>query len=368
MNAIEHSSPVRISGGEIFFYQMLDVAEQVDLSMVEQLLAAHRKTTRMSLSRGAGAFLLRVPPLNIPLGSSVAQLGDQRVTLRTAVKIWDYGVLSFQFALPIEPGTPLEALFPIVLPAFHGFELEKLARQQAEELVSSIAGALAGRHDFVGGVRYAITLLEGLEGMSDPSALLGEIDVTALLLAEKPNTLSERMREDLLERVFQFGQRDLAVIDGKSALVVDPSGDTEVADVIEFARTQLLELRYYDDLLDRRLNELYDGIHQHKGLLRSRFAPLSNEAAARFIEFTHLVERLDNSLKVVGDAYLANLFRAAAEQFHLRDWKDSITRKLELLGRISELLQGQLNTHRGHILEIIVILLILLELIHAFIK
>jgi hypothetical protein len=363
-----HGKPVRISRGEILFYRMIDIAEQVDLRAVETLLETRRKTTRMNLSRGAGVFALRAPPLHIPLGQSVAVLDNQRVALTTTVKLWDYGVLSFRFALPIEAGTSFDDLLKIALPATRGFELEKIARQYVGEIAASISTALTGAHEWVGNERYTIYLLEGLEGVTDPTILLGEADVPALILGEKPGSLSDRMRDEFLERMFQYGQRDLCILDGEGALVVDPSGDQDIADVLEFARTQLMELRYYDDILDGRLTELYDSIHQHHGLLRSRFAPLSNEAASRFIEFTHLVERLDNSLKVVGDVYLANLFRAAADQFRLGDWKDSITRKLELLARLSELLQGQLNTHRSHILEIVVVLLILLEVVHAFFK
>jgi uncharacterized Rmd1/YagE family protein len=71
---------------------------------------------------------------------------------------------------------------------------------------------------------------------------------------------------------------------------------------------------------------------------------------------------------VVGDFYLAEIFRAAVRRFRLADWQQSVTRKLNLFTRVAELLQSELNVWRGHLLEFVVILLIAFEIVSAILR
>jgi uncharacterized Rmd1/YagE family protein len=77
---------------------------------------------------------------------------------------------------------------------------------------------------------------------------------------------------------------------------------------------------------------------------------------------------MSNSLKFVGDFYLARIYRGALKRFRILDWQDSITRKMNGLARVSELLQGEANVRRSHILEVIVVVLILFELLSTLIR
>jgi hypothetical protein len=121
------------------------------------------------------------------------------------------------------------------------------------------------------------------------------------------------------------------------------------------------------------LSELYDAIEeQRKGRSgrvakpwRQQFAAISKEANTRFLEFSELIERIDNSLKMVGDFYLAGIFRAGLRRFRIQDWQQSVTRKMNSLAQVSQLLQGEINVQRGHTLEMIVIALIAIELVSA---
>ena len=139
--------------------------------------------------------------------------------------------------------------------------------------------------------------------------------------------------------------------------------------MIEFALTQLMEMRYYDNLLDKRLTLLYDSIEASRGkFFSNRFTNLSREASTRYIEFSEFIERVDNSFKVVGDFYLAKIFRAAGEKFRIPEWEENVTRKMNLFASISELLQGEVNVNRSLWLEITIVVLILFELVTTFTK
>ena len=83
------------------------------------------------------------------------------------------------------------------------------------------------------------------------------------------------------------------------------------------------------------------------------------------IEATSLFERVDNSLKLIGDHYLARVFEVAGARFHLRDWQQSIRRKLETVGDVYDLLVQQAGGQRMEALEITVVVLIALEIVLA---
>ena len=81
-----------------------------------------------------------------------------------------------------------------------------------------------------------------------------------------------------------------------------------------------------------------------------------------------LFENGNNVLKLLGDQYLARLYRLAAERFHLPDWDAAILRKLETLERIYQKLSDEVVSHRMEVLEWIIILLFVISIILPFIS
>jgi uncharacterized Rmd1/YagE family protein len=139
--------------------------------------------------------------------------------------------------------------------------------------------------------------------------------------------------------------------------------------VIEFALNQVLEMRYYDDLLDKKLSEIYSAIElKDMSIFSGKYNQLALEAGQKYIEIAEIVESVENSLKVIGDLYHSVIFRTASSKFRFSDWQSSIDNKLENLAEISKLLLDKINHRRSHILEIIVIILISLELIPFLIQ
>ncbi len=82
-------------------------------------------------------------------------------------------------------------------------------------------------------------------------------------------------------------------------------------------------------------------------------------------EANDLFERTGNVLKLVGDQYLARVYRQLATRFHLAEWEQSIQRKLEVIEGIYQVLSDQAATYRGEVLEIVVVILIVLEIVLA---
>jgi hypothetical protein len=174
----------------------------------------------------------------------------------------------------------------------------------------------------------------------------------------------------VLQHRFSYTPRDLAVVDWNSAFVYEPSGSRDIPDVLEICNAQLLELRYYDDLLDAELNRTYDEVARRRksriGLFRSPYRELERRTSATLLEMSEFIERVENSLKIIGDFYLARVYEAALRRLRVKAWQQSVTRKQQMLAELYQLLKGEVDTARSLTLEFTIVLLIVIELLVAW--
>jgi hypothetical protein len=359
-----------IRKGKILIYRVFDVAEEIDLRHVEQLLTVDTKPQRLKLSGGTRYnVVMRNAPIALSMGETEMILDGEVLKVETNGKIWDYGVISISFHIQLPENTSWDDLIKRAAQIEAYTQLDEIARARSRELASFLKPAFNSPGEWSAYEDYVIYYLEDVGGISKPAELLQYPGLASLILAETTADLASSSLDGLRDSSFQYRNNDLTVIDWNSALVVDPMGQQDVVDMIEFALTHLLEMRYYDDLLDNRLNQLYDNMEARQGFkIRSRFSEIHHDVSSRYIEFTEFFERVENSLKVVGDSYLATIFRAASRRFRLKDWEENVTRKLNILAQVSELLQGEIDVRRSQFLEIIIILLIAVELVSAYLR
>ena len=76
-----------------------------------------------------------------------------------------------------------------------------------------------------------------------------------------------------------------------------------------------------------------------------------------------LFEGVNNALKLLGDQYLARLYRMASQRLHLTEWDANIIRKLRILKDLYERMSDQQSNQRLELLEWIIIILIAFEIL-----
>ena len=188
-----------------------------------------------------------------------------------------------------------------------------------------------------------------------------------LRLEEQP--LSEQESAEALRLTLRYGEKDLFVPDWAACVLLDDEQECmETLQVIEFANLQFLEYRHIDGRLDADLARASALIERAS---RSRLpfwhgpeAPLRVLGQLR-VEATGLFERTGNVLKLVGDPYLARVYRLLATRFHLREWERSIQRKLDVIEDVYQVVSDQTTTFRTEFMEAIVIVLIVVEIVLA---
>ena len=180
---------------------------------------------------------------------------------------------------------------------------------------------------------------------------------------------SDQEVQDALSVQVSYGSDDLTLVDWVCSIVFDSAADDTRA-VLEFATVQLLELRHLDHQLDSALERYYDALNDSpKGPL-SLFTKADDklrELGQLQVESAVLFENINNALKLLGDQYLARLYREAARRYHLTAWDKSIQRKLKTLESIYDKMESALATARLEFLEWIIIILIGVGLATPFI-
>jgi hypothetical protein len=140
--------------------------------------------------------------------------------------------------------------------------------------------------------------------------------------------------------------------------------------VLEFVNVELLEMRFLDRRLDAALEKAYALLARRNwgrswwpGTVRNDLRDLG----ALQVENAALFEGVNNALKLVGDQFLARVYRLASERFHLAEWDATILRKLDTLDSLYGKTADLASAMRIEILEWIIILLIAFEVVWSFV-
>jgi hypothetical protein len=103
-----------------------------------------------------------------------------------------------------------------------------------------------------------------------------------------------------------------------------------------------------------------------RGLARRRYAGLARSLHGLLAEVTEVSERVENALVVTEDVYLAKVYSAALEQHRVRDWSGAVDRKLAIIRDTYTALYDEATAARAEYLEMAIVLLIVLEIVLAF--
>lgn len=359
--------------GSAIVYRLYDVAYELRLDRALDLLSGSAPARIRPVRGEAQAIQIANPPLTVILGHEQVRVpGVGPCDAEVSARIFDFGVVSLRmrFEAPRDVTWDEFARFGTAIDV--GTDLTPVFDHHLRLLTDRIAPAAdrpsvaAQTEDYV---VFRIDALRDANGAPASPQTLDNATAAPLLLGES-RPLSPDARRELLPHRFSYYADDLAILTWDNALVVEPrESDADVQYILEFANAQLLELRYYDAVLDAELPATYDRIAAARRglahLLRRGYAPLLRELQARVADSTELVERAENALKVTDDVYLARVYSAALEIFRARAWRAGIDRKLTIMRDTYAMLNGEAQAARAEALEVMVVVLILIEIVLA---
>jgi hypothetical protein len=159
------------------------------------------------------------------------------------------------------------------------------------------------------------------------------------------------------------------VVGWNAAFVYDTEAGAETTvRLLEYANSQLLQFRHYDDILSRELDEVYEFLAQRRrGLLAGwRMRPAAARLRTMLLDVTELTERTHNALKFVGDMFSARLYKLCAAKVGVPDYQTLVQEKLRTADELYDFVIEQFHQARGFVLEFIVVLILMIELFFLF--
>jgi hypothetical protein len=349
--------------GTLHIYVAFDWGDEIFLERVRQLVPASAQALPRR-RRTPPSFFYRPAPLRVPLANVELQFAELGLVTATAsVTIFDFGAVSISFHVPFSasPGALLRCAGTLA----DTTALIQKAREAIDPLHKQVLSAIHDPlwQDDLSEEYFVFQLApEMLHQAADHAWLAGMVHLESEPLS------SEEIAEALRCRL-SYSPEDLFVPDWAAAVLVDRECD-DTLHAISFANLQLLEFRHIDTRLDESLQAASRIIQP---LTRSTMPywrmheqPLRVLGELK-VEANGLFERTGNVLKLVGDPYIARVYRLVAQRFHLETWIENIQRKLEVAEGVYQVVADQAGSFRTEFLELIVVLLILIEIILAFV-
>jgi hypothetical protein len=346
-----------IAKGTCYVTFAYDAARAVDLDAASRRIGeATRRPSIRHKRRTPMYFEYEPAPIAVTRDAESATVAGFATRPSVELVLYDFGAVAAIYALPLEG--PFAALLDLSGALYDNETLLADSRRQVEWLVGVIGDAAykPGLSPLV--EDYVIFHVEAFNESVNAQGFCAEHrrDLARILRAED-QPLSDQEVDDALAAHTTYGVEDITITDWNAALVIDAEGE-DVRAVLEFANVELLEMRYLDQQLDRALDEAYVQLSRRAaGLLGFSKADLRRVAELQ-VHNAVLFEGVNNALKLLGDQYLARVYRIANRRFHIEEWDASILRKLQTLESIYEKIADQSATRRMELLEWIIILLI----------
>jgi hypothetical protein len=351
-----------VRSASIVALRLFDVAYAIDLTRVEGLWTSH---SRASVSRGrlaytpSKALAFDVPPVSLTLDAVTMDIdGRERsasISVRFAIEPCDWSTLvrnTTAISQSIGPGASADHFWPEVL----------------QRILSPLSAAFTRPTKTHLQEDYLYVVVREWGEPIDAREVLDRVDVTSVL-TDDSRPLSPDARRELLRARFSYYADDLVVMNWDRAFIVEPRGETDVLEVLEVANAQLLEMRYYDELLDDELPRMYGLVEETRASASARgpgrFARLARQLYALVAEVTELTERVDNALQVTEDVYLARVYESALELMRVPKLSAAVDRKLAIIRDTYTALYEEASARRSDLLELTIVLLIVFEIVMA---
>lgn len=357
-----------IEQGTAYALFAYDIGLSINLDEAQSRIRESKQRETIKRTRRAPTYFEYQPaPLRVVHTVPRIPLGRFSTSPTVDAVLYDFGAVSVTYAIPLEG--PLEHLLDLSNALYDNAELLRGSRSVVETLARSIGPAVTKPGPSNRVEDYVIYELESVRPAEDPERLVARDPLLlAQVLRAENVALSRQEVEDALACRISFGPQDLAIIDWNAAVLLDREAD-DLRAVLEFANVELLEMRFLDDQLDLALNRANEALAKYRGLTSSvlqtpgtdlrRIAELQMDAAL-------LYENVNNTLKLLGDPYLARVARLASQRFHLNDWDASILRKLQTIESIYQKIGDRAATRRMELLEWIIIVLIAVSIVLPF--
>ncbi len=348
---------------------LFDVAEEIDLLALHSLLGKVPSRREPAFRQPAPEYVrFERPPVVEDLGNCSIN-GEEH--LHTRIRYFEYGVASVEFQMPFLTSWQMLLRMTqrwVMAPALEG-RASALLRERLEKLSAILNKPYEG---WVSEDYYIVQLDPILDGkgeiLSAEELVRDHGSQIAQLVRGEEQTLSRGEQQEVLQSSMSYYATDLVVLGWVAAFVYDsPSMAVPLIELLEYANSQLLEFRYYDDLLTRVLADVYKRLDISHGLsARWKLAGEAEKLNTIRLDCQELTERTDNAIKFLSDMFYARVYRLASARIGVTDYRDLVTDKLNTARDLYDSMVNEFHQARAFLLEVLVVIILIIEIVPLF--
>jgi hypothetical protein len=353
--------------GTLRIFLLYDVAEAIDLDKLKAMLGPRGIPVQRFFPRRTPEYVgFEQAPIVEACDPITLKRGE---TVACSVKYYSYAVVAVQIEVPFD--CDWQTLTRNAARWVDTLALDAQAREIARTHLDSVAGAVIRPSSEWLAEAYMVVDLQPVEGregrpLTAADLLSAHGDQIVQLIRGESVPLAAASVGETLQTALSYYASDLVVVSPASALVYDrPEDAAATIEILEFARTQLLEFRYYDNLMTRVLTAVYNALERKRNVFFSYriLTGDANRLNTIRLDVMELTERIDNTIKFFSDIFYARFYRLAAGRMGVPDYRALVEQKLHTAGELHDLIVDQFNEARMFLLEVAIAVLCLLDVI-----
>jgi len=360
----EPQSGEPILRGSVMVLLQFDVCEEIQLDKLQELIRA-RTVQQPSMKHPAPGYVrYQRPPVVVPVEPLVLESGER---LQGEIKYYDYGVLSVVFELPFAGGW--SKLIQLASRWVWDIDFAAQATEIVRASLERAAPALIKPYKEWLSEDYLIFHAREITGSPSVTDLIEQHGAhIAQVVRGDTGQLAESETNEVLQSRISYYANDLAVIGWNAAFLYDTATGAETAvQLLEYANSQLLDFRHYDNLLTEELERVYTLLDEGTGFFaRWRLARSATRLHTVLLDVAELTEHADNAIKFLSDMFAARLYKLAALKVGVPDYKDLVTKKVHTAEELYRFMVDQFNQSRAFFMELTVVIILVVELVYLF--
>jgi hypothetical protein len=349
--------------GSVLVLIQFDVSEEIRLDDLRDIFGARRQEASFKHPT-PGYVRYQRPPVVEPVEPLILDSGER---LDAQIKYYDYGVLSVVFELPFSGDW--EKLVRLAGRWVWDTDFTSFAQKIVKQKLERARPALVKPYQEWLTEDYFVFHVREIAGNPSAAELLAtERGRIAQIVRGETVPLSEGECQEILLSRISYYPHDLTVIGWNAAFLYDNQPGAETAiQLLEYANSQLLEFRHYDELLTRELQSVYEFMDHGSGIwARWRTAKRATRLHTVLLDVDELTERADNAIKFLSDMFSARLHKVAASKIGVTDYKDLVNQKVHTAEELYRFMVEQFHQSRAFVLELMVVIILIIDLIWLF--
>ena len=348
--------------GCVFVLTLYDVCDEISLSELRPLIGGHLVVPAFKHTTPDYVRFQRAPVIE-SLEPVVLETGER---FTGTIQYFDYGVIGVLLRLAYSGAW--SELQQLASRWFSASSFDELTRRIVRQRFESIRPAMIKPYENWLSEDYYIFHLDD-PGIANSQDLIREHghEISELISGETA-PLAGSESQEVFQASLSYYPNDLTVVGWNAAFIYDTEAAAETTiRILEYANSQLLQFRHYDELLTQELRNAYRYMEARRGLLSGwRIRPGAIRFKTVLLEVTELAERTDHALKFVGDMFSARLYRLCASRIGVNDFEQLVQEKLRTADDLYDFMIEQFHQARGFFLESIVVIILIIELVFLF--